>query len=365
MYNLGEHFKVDYEKIMPNPECIFQGKNYRFTLLSERLIRIEYRESGIFHDQPTELVRNRNFSKPEFTVKQDKNYLELTTSYFKLFYAKGHKINNSKNFHVEVLNTDRTWHYNHVEAKNYGAPVLIENGKIINTKSLYSLDGFVSIDDSKGKIVEPDGTVKENNYDGIDIYLFVYLNDFDLCLKDYYNLTGYPTLIPRFALGNWWSRNNEYNDETLKELVDNFVQYKIPISIVLLDKDWHIRTYKGKEHLKTGFTFNKELFKAPYEMISYLHSQGIRLGLNINPTEGFYNIDEYYEQAKKYLASDENGVIPYNVLDPKWVDVYLKIYIHPLDALGVDFYWLDCYDRKNIEQDYLLKHYQFYDMQRN
>ena len=97
MYNLGEHFKVDYEKIMPNPECIFQGKNYRFTLLSERLIRIEYRESGIFHDQPTELVRNRNFSKPEFTVKQDKNYLELTTSYFKLFYAKGHKINNSKN----------------------------------------------------------------------------------------------------------------------------------------------------------------------------------------------------------------------------------------------------------------------------
>ena len=100
-------------------------------------------------------------------------------------------------------------------------------------------------------------------------------------------------------------------------------------------------------------------------MISYLHSQGIRVGLNINPTEGFYNIDEYYEQAKKYLTPDENGVIPYNVLDPKWIDVYLKIYIHPLDALGVDFYWLDCYDRKNIEQDYLLKHYQFYDMERN
>ena len=117
MYNLGEQFKIDYENILPNPDCVFQGKNYRFTLLSERLIRIEYRESGVFNDELTELVRTRNFKKPEFTVKQDKNYLELTTSYFKLFYAKEHKITSNKNFYVQVLNTDRTWHYNHVEAK--------------------------------------------------------------------------------------------------------------------------------------------------------------------------------------------------------------------------------------------------------
>ena len=28
MYNLGEHFKVDYEKIKPNKDSIVQGKNY-------------------------------------------------------------------------------------------------------------------------------------------------------------------------------------------------------------------------------------------------------------------------------------------------------------------------------------------------
>ena len=365
MYNLGEHFKVDYEKIKPNPECIIIGDNFRFTLLSERLIRIQYNESGIFSDEPTQLVVNRNFPKPKFEVRQDNNYLEVTTPYFKLYYTKGRKITNNKNFRVEILNTERVWYYKHVEAKNYSAPVLIEKGKIETSKSLYSLDGFVSIDDSNGNIVNPDGTIRENTNGGIDIYLFVYLNDFDLCLKDYFTLTGFPALIPRFALGNWWSRNNDYNDASLKELVDNFLQYKIPISIILLDKDWHVRTYKDKEHLKTGFTFNKEYFSSPYEMISYLHTQGIRVGLNINPTEGFYSIDDYYEQAKRYLEPDENGVIPYNVLDPKWVDVYLKLFIHPLDALGVDFYWLDCYDSKNKNQDYLLKHYQFYDMTRN
>ncbi len=365
MYNLGEHFKVNYDKIKPNPECVIKGEKYRFTILSERLIRIEYREDGNFLDAPTQLVVNRNFDKPKFEVKNEKNRLIIMTSYFNLFYSKEKKINNNNNLYVDVLNANKTWYYKHVEAKNYDAPIIIEDGKIKNIKSLYSLDGFVSIDDSNGKIVNEDGTIKENDHLGFDIYLFVYLNDFDLCLKDYYNLTGYPALIPRFALGNWWSKNVEYNDFSLKELVDNFIQHEIPISIILLDKGWHLKAFKNKEYLQTGFTFNKDLFKAPYDMISYLHNKGIRLGLNINPTEGFYDIDEYYDQALKYLPADENGVIPYNVLDPKWLDVYLKIYIHPLDALGIDFYWLDCYNAKEIDKDYLLKHYQFYDMERN
>ena len=365
MYNLGEQFKIDYQKIKPNKDSIIQGKYYRFTILSERLIRIEYRENGMFLDAPTQLVINRNFPKPNFSIKQDRNYLEISTNYFKLSYKKEQKINNSKNLKVEVLNSDSVWYYNHIEAKNYGAPMMIENGKIENVKGLYSLDGFVSIDDSQNQIMNEDGTFRDNDFNGYDIYLFVYLNDFYLCLKDYFNLTGHPSLIPRFALGNWWSRNQDYNDITLKELVDNFKKYAIPISIILLDKDWHLRPYIDKQYLTTGFTFNKQLFKAPYEMISYLHTQGIRIGLNVDPTEGFYSIDEYFEQAKQYLAVDEKGIIPYNVLEPRWVDVYLKIFIHPLDVLGVDFYWLNSYNRKNNIQDFLLKHYQFYDMERN
>ena len=362
MYELGQHFKFDYKKIKPNPECVFQGNKYRFTVLTERLIRIEYNENGVFLDEPTLLIRNRNFPKFSFDVKQDKNYIEIKTSYFKLSYTKERKLSSS-NLKVEILNTDKFWYYKHAEAKNYSYSYLIDNDKIKTIKSLYSLDGFVTIDDSKNNIFCEDGTIKNGN-DGIDIYLFVYLNDFNLCLNDYFKLTGNPPLIPRFALGNWWSRNDLYDDLKLKSLVDNFIKYKIPISTILLDKDWHIRTYENKKHLKTGFTFNKDLFKSPYEMISYIHNQGIRVGLNINPTEGFYDIDEYFNQAKTYLPTLENNVIPYNVLDPKWVDVYLKLYIHPLDALEVDFYWLDFYTDESVA-DFLIKHYQYYDMKRN
>lgn len=362
MYNLGDNFKLNVANGVAQPENIVQGDKYRITILTERLFRFEYNEAGVFEDSLTEFVWNRNFGPVKYTKNEDNSFVEITTSYFKLKYSKNKKPK-SNTLRVELLNSENVWYPNHVEAKNYPASVLVTtDNKVKNVKTLYSLDGFVSIDDSKTPLFNVNGTITERNYNGMDIYVFMYLKDFELCLKDYYGLTGYPALIPRYALGNWWSRNNEYDDSSLKELVDEFQKHDIPISVVLLDKDWHVRKYEGKQHLKTGFSFNKQLFKAPFDMISYLHSQGIRIGLNVNPMEGFHDIDEYYEQAKTYLQVDEKGVIPINVLDPKWVDVYLKLYIHPLDALGTDFYWLDVENNPSL---FLLKHYHFYDMMRN
>ena len=40
-------------------ENTVQGKNYRFTLLTPCLIRMEYREDGKFEDRPTQSVWNR------------------------------------------------------------------------------------------------------------------------------------------------------------------------------------------------------------------------------------------------------------------------------------------------------------------
>ena len=145
MYNLGEHFSIDLNKIKPDPLCVITGDKYRFTVLTERLIRLEFNNEGKFNDLPTMLVSNRNFKKPIFDFKENTTYLEITTSYFKLIYNKGKNYKNVKNFRVELLNTDRYWNYGHVEARNYSAPLRIENGKIINTKSLYSNDGLTAM----------------------------------------------------------------------------------------------------------------------------------------------------------------------------------------------------------------------------
>ncbi len=373
MYELGEQFKVSYDLALTNPKSIILGSNYRISILTERLVRLEYNESGQFVDEPTELVWYRNFEVPKFEVKEDARTLEIKTSYFHLYYEKGKpfvgsKINPIANLKVQLVNSDRTWYYNHPEARNIGTPgfdLISQNGQQRFKRGLYSTEGFASIDDSNDNILLPNGAVKKKESQGIDIYLFVYQKDFEGCLSDYYKITGYPSLIPRYALGNWWSRNIDYNDVSLKNLIDEFNFSEIPLSVLLLDKDWHVRKYNGVNNVKSGFTFNKEYFEAPYEMISYLHSNGIRLGLNINPFNGIYPYEERYENVRQALNITEDIIIPFNVYDPHVLDTYLKELIHPLDDLGVDFFWIDFDDKKRLNDLWLLSHYQFYDMMRN
>ena len=78
MYDLGEYFIFDSEKALMNPESILKGGKYRITILTDSLIRFEYNESGVFNDMPTEKVLYRNFSKPEFTFREDDKYLEIS-----------------------------------------------------------------------------------------------------------------------------------------------------------------------------------------------------------------------------------------------------------------------------------------------
>lgn len=367
MYNLGDQFKIDMEKAKAKKESIIQGEKYRFTVLTERLIRLEYNDKGVFVDEPTIQVLYRNLPAPKFEVTDTSNFVSITTKYFKLTYIKGKsflggKASPANNLKVELLNTPAIWYYGHPEIRNFGIlNSSLETGGVIG-KGLYADDGMASIDDSTTMILNEDGTLKENKSIKIDTYLFMYNNDFELALKDYYEITGYPALIPRYALGNWWSSNDDYNDLKLKNLVDTFEKEEVPLSILVLDKDWHIRKKRGRDLLESGFTFNKSYFKNPKSMIDYLHEKKIRLGLSLNPSEGIYDNNDYYNEALKYLKADEVK-IPYNVFDPKFVDVYLKLFIHPLDNLGTDFYWLDMSQAR--EGLTMIKHYEFYDMMRD
>ena len=68
MYDLGDQFALDLNKAIANPACVLKGDKYRISVLTERLVRLEYNAEGNFEDSPTELVWYRNFPKPEFNV---------------------------------------------------------------------------------------------------------------------------------------------------------------------------------------------------------------------------------------------------------------------------------------------------------
>ena len=352
MASLEKHFQINPENLISDNKMVFKGVNYRITVLSERLIRFEYSLDGKFQDNATELVHNRNFPVPKIKMEQDDKFLVITTKYFVLQYAKekpykGPSFAPDSNLKVKLVNTDKLWYFDHPEARNFkGSAFSIEDfgSETTLSKGLYSTDGFALLDDSRSMIIDENGVMLPNTNKRQDFYLFLYRRDFGLCLKDYFTLTGYPPLIPRYALGIWWNRDQIYSFEDTKKLVNVFNKHDIPLSVLLLSEFWHNKDKKNYNLYKTGYTFNKELFPNPEVFTKYMHERGIRVGLNIDGTDGISNMDDGYLKMCEELNFPTDTVIPFKVLNQEFMVSYLDKLIKPLYNLGVDFFWLDSKD---------------------
>ena len=350
MDSLGEHFKINEKNLIVNDaKTVFQGVNFRITILTDRLIRFEYSLKGNFYDGATEIVHNRNFQSPKIKVEQDNKYLVITSKYFMLQYAKekpfkGPAFAPDSNLKVKLVNTDKTWYPTHPEARNFkGSAFSIEDfgDKTVLQNGLYSTDGFACLDDSKSMLIDEKGMLVPNKEHRVDFYLFAYRRDFGLCLKDYFTLTGPSPLIPRYAFGIWWNRDQIYNFEDTQKLIKAFQKNQIPLSVLLLSEFWHNKDKNNYNLYKTGYTFNKELFKDPSEFIKYMHTNHIQVGLNLDGTEGINDMDDGYLKMCKELNNPTNANIPFKVLDHNFIISYFNNLIEPLYELGVDFFWLD------------------------
>lgn len=372
MYPLGRQFSVDSTKARSDTKAIIQGNKYRISVISERVVRLEYSASGQFIDRPTQLVKRRNLGLPDFSLRQDTHILEVSTKYFTLTYLKeqpfvGPKVDPMKYLKITLMSREKDrnkdWFVGQAEARNLLGNMISVDMKTPKPldRGLYSLDGFVSFDDSVTKVIMEDGTLADAPKDHMDIYVFMYDKDFKQALLDYFKMTGAPALIPRYALGNWWSRNITYDDKSVRELIRNFEKNKIPLSVMLFDHDWHPRNVGQYKDLKTGFTFNKQLFPEPEKMIDEFHKRGIRVGLCVNPTNGIYPHEEYYKNIAEALGLQESKIILFDPLNPKLLDVMFKMLLHPLEAKGVDFFWNDSMGENNITKLWALNHYMFLD----
>ena len=326
---------------MDNKNNIFVGTTYRISVLTERLLRLEYNPNGKFEDRYTEFAINRTFNVPQFEVKENEKYLSITTKYFSLNYKKntpfkGTRVNPASNLRVELLSKDKTWYYGHPEIRNYGGIKPSLNSEFKTTKGLYSIDGFSSFDDSNTRVINQDGIYEErNDKNNIDIYLFMYRDDYYLALKDYFNLTGYPVLLPKYAFGIWWSRDYPYKSQEIIDLVRKFDEKDIPLSVLLLDKQWHIRQGENENINKTNYEFNDLLIQNPLSLVSELERNNVKLGLNIDVEDGI-------EYKNKF---GDGILVPYNALDVKFIKVLMSSILMQNKIKGIDIYWLDNRDK--------------------
>ena len=77
MKNYTENPKAD-------KKAVIKGKNYRFTVLTDRLLRIEYSRNGKFEDRKTQSVVNRLFPVPDFKVTDKNGTIKIETDYITL-----------------------------------------------------------------------------------------------------------------------------------------------------------------------------------------------------------------------------------------------------------------------------------------
>ena len=89
MYKLGDQFtNKNVGNLVSDEKAVIRTNTYRITILSERLVRLEYSDNGVFNNYETIVVKNRRFPLPDFTKQEDDNILKIDTHYFTLTYVK-------------------------------------------------------------------------------------------------------------------------------------------------------------------------------------------------------------------------------------------------------------------------------------
>lgn len=324
----------------------FTGNGYRLTFLTSRLVRMEYQEDNRFEDELTTCVRCRDFPEVEVACHRSAQGLELDTEHLHIVYNEGPFSSCGLSVSVKGGLTvyHSTWRYGEKFASLGGTARTLDeaDGRIPMGDGVIARQGFSVLDDSASMLLTEDGRFIPRKAKGIDLYFFGYGHDYGQCMKDYHRLTGAVPMLPRYALGNWWSRYHEYTEESYLALMDRFEQAGIPLSVAVIDMDWHLTDVPYGSGW-TGYTWNKKLFPDPRRFLEALHQRGMRTTLNLHPAGGVAPHEAEYDRFCAAVGRDpqQKQIIDFDPADNKFMRAYLEHLHHPLEDDGVDFWWID------------------------
>ena len=350
-----------------NPVTTLQGEHWRIGLITESLVRLEWSDSGVFEDNASLMAIERNFMPAgavEFSAGERDGLLVVETSALRLTYDRKPFSKEGLTIVVKGVPDSQfnTWHYGDDPKGNLGgtARTLDEaDGAIPLGQGVISRDGWAVLDDSASNVFVtadadgnlPDGVVA---YGGIgvaprdhretDIYFFGYGRRYREAVHDFQKLSGPAPLLPRYALGNWWSRYYRYSEEEYLDLMDRFKREGIPFTTSVIDMDWHLVDDVDPKYGSgwTGYTWNPKLFPDPKRFLDGLHERGLRTTVNIHPRDGIRAFEKPYAKAAATVGVDAEAQEPveFDLTNPKFVQAYFDMH-HDLEADGIDFWWID------------------------
>ena len=217
-------YKFDLETNEITPEAqVYVFDSYRFSVITPYLLRVEKQENGKFCDYPTQSVINRNFCDTSVEFVSDGNTVSVTTD--KTVFIYDTEKDDIKT--VKLYDGRTVTDYRKGNLKGTTRTLDNVNGKTRLGDGVISLSGVAVLDDSNSLILKKNGKILPREAKEKDLYFFAYGYDYRAAVRDLYKLTGNTPLIPRFTLGNWWSRYKAYTQDEYTSLMQRFIDEQI------------------------------------------------------------------------------------------------------------------------------------------
>ncbi len=359
-------------KPVANPESTVVSGNTRFTVLTPRLLRLEWSETGTFEDRATYAFPTRYAPAPSFRTKRAGELLSIDTDVLSLRFRETGDRFTADNLSIafELDGRQHQWRPGASARANLrGTRRTLDRceGDAALEPGILSRAGWSLFDDSRSVLFDSkDGwVIPRPGHQVQDWYFFGHGHDYQGALADYTRFGGRIPLVPRYVLGSWWSRYWAYSDQDLKDLVHQFEEHGLPLDVLVVDMDWHT------PHSWTGYTWNRELFPDPPAFLRWMHDKGLRVTLNLHPAEGVQTFEEIHPRCAEALGLDpEDGEdIPFHITDKQFTKTYFQLLHHPMEDDGVDFWWMDWQQGESSEVEGLdpllwLNHLHFSDSTR-
>ncbi len=394
---LNKHLLVTTNPIANEKNVICWG-NYRITVLQDRLFRLEYSKNKNFRDEATQCVWYRDMPAQDFSCEEKDGKLYIKTSGCSLIVApkrkdcrieiggKLLKINNDGNLKGTYRTLDR------YDGEYYIDKETGNRRKIQLGSGVCSKNGVAVFDDVNSLTLSADGALLPISGDGSDEYIFAYGNDYRSAVNALYMITGKAPLIPRFALGNWWSRYHVYTDKEYLRLLNYFEEEEVPLTVATIDMDWHYSNKQEMEDLYhveamgrfnkeyigalnttwTGYTWNKRLFPDYKAFLKKIKDKNLKITLNLHPADGIRYWETQYEDMCKAVGQDPatGKYVPFDIANIDFVNAYFDVLHKPYEEDGVAFWWIDWQQGTNSKMQGLdplwaLNHYHYLDNANN
>ncbi|MFD0704207.1 TIM-barrel domain-containing protein [Alloscardovia venturai] len=357
---------VSMSKPHMNSEHVIAGDKWRIGVITNSLLRFEWSDSGVFEDNATQVVVNRDFSDDvTVNVSERDGLLIIDTGELYVTYDKKPFSKEGLSVVVKHLTTSQfnTWHYGDDAPGNLrGTYRTLDtiDGRCELEEGVLSIDGWAILDDSKSNVVAYEGAspkaafgeeninaggwrVSSRDHKETDFYFFGYAHNYKEAMKDFYKLTGPQPLLPRWALGNWWSRYYAYTQDEYLKLHDRFKKEGIPFTTAVIDMDWHITDIDPKYGYGwTGYTWNEDLYPDHVKLLADLKDRGLKTTLNIHPRDGVRGYEKPYKKIAEKVGIDPatDETVEFDLTNPQFMDGYFDMH-HDLEDEGVNFWWID------------------------